>query len=188
MRHETHVEERYFLWLCDILDVEADGWPETVPWSLYRQLHNAPFTWLIPRDVDRAQDALELRDRFVSENLRSVDPGWAGLEASVLEVLVALAERCSFQTEASTGDWFNVFMDNLGIWRYANDNQDAEIHADIIADIIFDWMTRNYEPNGVGGLFPLRDPYADQRKESIWSQKSEYLVEILETTGFFDSA
>jgi hypothetical protein len=37
---------------------------------------------------------------------------------------------------------------------------------------------RTYEPNGVGGFFPLENPNEDQREVELWYQMSAYVDDI----------
>ena len=38
-------------------------------------------------------------------------------------------------------------------------------------------MYRTYDYDGRGGLFPLRQPKKDQRKEQLWDQMNDYILE-----------
>jgi hypothetical protein len=38
-------------------------------------------------------------------------------------------------------------------------------------------LDRNYEKNGVGGLFPMHDARHDQRQLELWSQLQFYVLE-----------
>lgn len=183
MKHDRNVEERYFLHLCRTVGIETER-PASNLIELAKQLHQTPFAWVIPNDVNRVEDAFEFRDEFLNTRVVQPDPEWTGMDASVLEVLTALAIRCSYQSDKPVGDWFMIFMDNLGILELVNQPLYFTYNVD---DILANWMYRNYQPNGVGGLFPLRYTKLDQRTVELWNQMSEYLIEDMETTGFLTS-
>lgn len=174
MTHESVLKDRYFRWLCDFL-----GWYSEE--DLLGQLYDTPFIWVVPNDANRAEDGLDLRDRLLQDhkaplrlrNLLSDD------EVSVLEVLAALALRASFLGDQSLEEWFVIFLENLGLKEESCDERRVDA-------ILTDWMTRNIEPNGVGGLFPLEHPPEDQRKTEIWYQMNAYIQEDMEASGFFD--
>lgn len=185
MKHDTNVEERYFRYLLRLLDLDNSDSPVEFI-ELAKQLHKTPFVFLIPNDINRVADAFEIREEFVKTRLSTVDPSWAAMDASVFEVFIALAQRCSWQTGMSLFDWFYIFTTNLGLNDQINPITDNTLTL-VRDDILARWMYRNYEKNGVGGLFPLRKPTKDQRKVEIWEQMSAYLIESMEEAGFFDS-
>ncbi len=192
MSYDNRLDEGYFRFLIRILGWEKRSSPGGF-FELANILYTTPFSWVIDRDSNRAQDAFDLRQEFVSEYVPNADSHWVGLDVSVLEVLTALAQRCSFQTEGAlsedrtTGDWLTLMLDNLGLLRlldiYAIDSEDWEFE---VRDILHRWMFREYQRNGVGGIFPLEHSRTDQRRAELWDQASSYLMEELERSGFFD--
>lgn len=189
MTHENHVEERYFAWLCQEVGIGWDDEPPTTLVVVARQFHSTPFVWFehIPRDVNRVQDALELRSIFAYDN-RQLDfsSDFWDLPASLFEVLVALTERCAGQTGRDRNDWFLRFLVNLGVIGSLS-RINSKRFPGYLDDVARTLMERRYQANGVGGLFPLRNPYEDQRTIEIWEQMSAYIIEEMEAIGFLAS-
>jgi hypothetical protein len=44
-----------------------------------------------------------------------------------------------------------------------------------IDDILYNFVWRMYEPDGYGGMFPLRKPTRNQREAEIWYQFCDYI-------------
>lgn len=161
-------EDRYFEWLID--KIEHNGLAKN-HYSLLEELHEIDFVWSVPNDDNRSIDGEHLRDRY----------GWDGhfSGCSVLEMLIALAERCEFNIMGEPGDedrtykWFWEMLDNLGLLYFDDDHYDSAA----VNSIVRKWLDRKYSPNGKGGLFPLKRPAKDQRKVEIWFQMCAYLDE-----------
>lgn len=168
-------DEQYFVWLYSrIGSVEATH-PRRTYWNLMRHLYIKEFIWLIPNDDNRVEDGRDLRLRFLEENnIHSPDVGWMGLGCSMLEMLIGVANRLAFETSIEPRKWFWELMENLGLDAYTDNHKDATAEIDEVCDrVIF----RTYNPDGEGGLFPLREPREDQRDVEIWYQLSSYLAE-----------
>lgn len=99
-----------------------------------------------------------------------------GLGCSMLEMLIALCHRISFESDRTAGDWFWKLMQNLELRDYTDNkfNRQTEEHIDECLDRV---INRTYEPTGRGGLFPLAAAMQDQRNVEIWYQMSAYLLE-----------
>lgn len=164
------IEDSYFSWLC------AKVRPDTTPTylELFRILHSHPFVAVHPSDENRIADALEFREYFLSEcGYGGEYLAWAQIEqASVFEVLLAFAERAEFQIEMSAADWFWQFITNLHLEDYRRAGRGDYDHIRAVLD---HFVMREYEPNGDGGLFPLRRPKRDQREVEIWYQFCDYV-------------
>ena len=162
------IENEYFNWLCAmVLPRDTHNYVD-----LASILYRTEFVWVVPRDRHRAEDGIELRSKFL-ERMRDVyDDHWMTLPCSVLELLVAFADRASFQTDQPIQDWFLQFLVNLRLDGY---RQVSPSDEPVIDDILQTFMWRTYEPEGDGGLFPMRNPRRDQRKVEIWYQFCEYL-------------
>src|SRR5690606_35983609 len=146
-------------------------------WELAKHLHSREFVWLIPNDDNRMEDGLELRDEFLAElSVSEVDPQWYGLGCSVLEMLVALCKRASFETDQTVSGWFWLILGNCGLRPY-NDALYSADTAPEVDEILDRIIYRTYSPNGEGGLFPLRKTNNDQRKVELWYQLAEYILE-----------
>lgn len=162
------LEEEYFNWLCArVVDVQ----PPTY-YGLMTILHRTEFVWVVAEDENRAHDGLNLRIPFCRE--AGANPGMMWMGCSVLEMLIALAEKVAFQTEISEKDWFWRMLANLGIDEYQIVPVGHEGH---IEEILYNFLWRTYSPDGRGGLFPLRKPQHDQRGVEIWYQWAEYVEE-----------
>jgi hypothetical protein len=166
------LDEQYFLWLIDLIKQDNNS-PHII---LFEQLYKKPFEWYIPNDDNRAEDGRLLRDDFLSETGVFADENWMELDCSILELIIALANRLSFETDIDPTIWFWELLNNLGLSEYANlDRIRSSIKE--INSILSTLNKREYEEDGYGGLFPLRNPGKDQRKVEIWYQMSAYLLE-----------
>ena len=90
--------------------------------------------------------------------------------------MVGLAIRCeSFMDDTAygdrTGQWFWGMITNLGL-GHMTDSKFDEREADVIIDR---FLNREYEPNGKGGLFTVRNYDEDLRDVEIWNQLCYYL-------------
>lgn len=174
---DSRLDDRYFEWLYSQVDAVRNRHPAREFWNLARKLHSTEFVWLVPNDDNRVEDGKDLRPKFISEQgVDGVDPTWMDLGCSVLEMLVALAQRAEFQTEDSPAEWFGIFLRNLGFEKY-NDERWTKVIESRVGRRLEDLVYRNYKANGEGGLFPLKSPVEDQTKRELWYQLSEYIIE-----------
>jgi hypothetical protein len=96
-------------------------------------------------------------------------------------MMIALAIRCEESITDDprkgdrTGQWFWGMVRNLGLGGMYNDIFDAQIADDIIER----FLDREYEPDGRGGLFTIRDCDCDLRDAEIWHQLCWYLNTIM---------
>jgi hypothetical protein len=176
---EGTLDDQYIEWLykkaMGALQVKN---PSRTYWQLARLLYSIPFDWFVHNDDNRAEDGKSLRYAFVNdEGIEDIEINWYQMEdCSMLEMLVALAERAAFETDGEAGDWFWIFMENLGLKQY-NDrsfDEDAVIAVNQACERV---IQRKYQRNGAGGLFPLRYAQRDQRREELWYQLSAYVLE-----------
>ena len=169
----------YFEWLCFQVGI-YDGWhpdKEDLLW----QLHSIDFRFSIPTDINRVSDAKRLRYRYSDSQRRGAaeveDMGaWP---VSVLEILVALADRFAEDVMGDDPDrdifkkLFWQMLTNLGIMRFKG----TRLDKGRICTIIEIWISRDFEPDGGGSPFPLKNPPADQRRVEIWNQICHYIDE-----------
>lgn len=151
--------------------------PSRTYWHLTRKLYSIRFDWFVHHDDNRAEDGKSLRDEFIDDmDVQDVEVGWLQEDCSFLEMLIALANRAAFNSEIAPGDWFWIFMENLGLKQYSDRafDIDAEYHVDEVCERV---NQRKYNRNGAGGLFPLRHATQDQRRVELWYQLSAYLLE-----------
>jgi hypothetical protein len=169
------LDELYFRWLYSQVGNPKLKNPSRTYWALLRQLYTKEFIWLIPNDDNRLEDGLDLRYEFVEkEGLHDVDQHWMGMGCSMLEMLIALSRRLSFEDDGPAEDWFWQLLENIGL-RYCNDKSDF-LPQDV-DDILDEVIWRTYNPDGSGGLFPLMNANEDQREVELWYQLSAYLLE-----------
>lgn len=172
------VEEIYFTWLTDRVDFDFGRSTGASYRGLMEILHEKEFVWLVPNDDNRLEDAMALRHQFLEETgitnpgnlLMGVPP------LSVLEVILGLSLRCAFNGGGYPPHWAWRLIENLDLHNMSDPITRRK--AERIEDILETFIYRNYEPDGVGGLFPLTHPNDDQRKVEIWYQMNAYLDEL----------
>lgn len=173
---QAPIDERYFDWLYDLVV------PVRTPIRhqyrrLCRQLFVTPFTWFVPNDDNRVEDARELRILFYQWSKETQhDRDWIDLDASVFEVLIALAQRYAFETDEAPGQCFFEFLERLELLDYTDIRWSIRA-ARRVEDNVSCFVDRTYESNGAGGLFPLANPREDQREVELWYQMSAYVLE-----------
>lgn len=166
------LENLYFNWLC--AKVTLDPRREEEYWCLLRKLHTTEFAWFLIGDDNRAEDGKELRREFLLQADIPDNVEWRTvLGCSVLEMLIALGRRGEWLAGGHTYLWFWRFIENLGLSTYTDPGYDDEFVSLVLEDLVW----RRYQPNGEGGIFPIRNPSEDQRQVEIWYQFSEYLAE-----------
>ncbi len=171
---EEPIEEIYFNWLYSTVASVDVPTPSLTYWTLLRDLHMTQFVWAIEGDDNRAEDGLDLRKQFLRQSMLPQDPAWTSIPCSVLEMLIAFANKASFETNQDARDWFWQFMHNLGL----DELNDAKRHiSEQVNEVMDQFIWRTYKPNGEGGLFPLQEPSPDQRHVEILYQFNYYLVE-----------
>ena len=142
--------------------------------KMAKLLHSITFIFTVPNDDNRADEGTELRYLYESAYQREY-PGESILEpCTVLEMLVALAQRAE-DAFGDTGfastreEWFNIMIDNLGL-RDASGIREQR-------SLVMRMLTRKYDEHGNGGLFPLEQPQEDQRRLELWYQLNYYVME-----------
>ena len=177
-RHE--IINEYFNWLSDT--VCENRYHANVSYKkLLTQLHSTEFTYLIPRDKNRAEDGISLRYHFaksaiVDEPVDYILECLAG-PCSVLEMMIALANRCEedYMDDPAYGNrtaqWFWGMVTSLGLGNMI----DAWYDKRYVADVLDKFLRRKYAPDGSGGLFRIRDYKGDMRKMEIWHQMCYFL-------------
>lgn len=171
---EGTLDDRYLTWLySQVAEVKTRKSSKTY-WDLLRQLYCTEFTWFVPNDDNRAEDGRELRFEWAdSENIELPDH-WLRLGCSFLEMLIGLARRLEFQTDESCEHWFWHLINNMGLLGYHDRSNFSEEDVEDRTSAVI-WRT--YDPDGNGGLFPLRATDRDQRQVEIWYQFCEYLLQ-----------
>lgn len=161
-------EENYLKWLARQIKPDRDR-DHT---DLFRILYAKEFVWLIPNDDNRVRDGLDIRDSFFNYHSH-LDQG-----CSVLEVLIGISRRIAFAAGGDPHLWAWRLLENLELNRVSG--RIGAIRAERVDDILERLIWRMYEPNGVGGFFPLAWPQLDQRGVEIWYQMHAYIEELPE--------
>lgn len=177
----NRIADEYFEWMVEMVSDET--------YLSYRKLlcylHDIEFIYILPMDGNRAQDGIDFRYRFGYENGYSRDQIKKYLDVrpcSIFEMMVALAfdaEEHIMDDDSygnRTGQWFWTMIVSLGLGRM----DDTHFNRRYVDQVIDDFLNRNYEPNGKGGLFTVQNPPMDMRDTEIWYQFMWYLNEILE--------
>jgi hypothetical protein len=177
------LDELYLTWLYSQVGSVKLRTASRTHWSLIRQLYTKEFVWLVPNDDNRVEDGRDLRQEFLDDRgIENTDPDWMGLGCSMLEMLIALSRRFSFEAEGEPREWFWHMLENLELPPF-NDREYNEFFQREINDSLERVIWRTYSPNGFGGLFPLQHPKEDQRDVELWYQLSTYLLEELWPRG-----
>lgn len=172
---DAPLDELYFNWLYKQVANPVVKNPNRTYWRLFKLLFTKEFVWLVPNDDNRVEDGKDLRYEFIDQSeLTDVDPGWIHLGCSMLEMLVAVSRRLTFEADGRSRDWFWHLMDNLDLRQY---NDHSHFTPEEIGHILDRVIWRTYKPSGEGGLFPLNHAERDQTKVEIWYQASAYLIE-----------
>lgn len=170
------INNEYFTWLTSL--VCKNRYSNNVSFKrLLSYLHDTEFRYLLELDENRAEDGIDLRYRFSTESdLEDVDLYLDG-PCSVLEMMIALSIRCE-DTITDDGDignrtkqWFWGMITNLGLGSMSDDRFD-ELY---VRDTVERFLNREYEPDGNGGLFTIRNCEYDLRDVEIWYQLCWYL-------------
>lgn len=181
MKGDRRAVQKYLNWLSGF--VCSPSTQERYK-SLFSVLTERSFVSKVYRDDNREVDGLHLRCRFVDETDGMYDyEFWVGIlpeECLIMEMLVSLALRMEWDFLHNedignrTGVWFWELLDNIGI----GDQDDLDFDERYVQMRINILLDRTYEPNGTGGLFPLKHSNGiDQRKEELWYQMNHYISE-----------
>lgn len=174
------ISNEYFGWLSSLAC--GDRYADEISYKkLLMHLHNTPFRYSIGRDENRAEDGIDLRRRFALE-YTSIDDADLYLTdpCSVLEMMLALAIRCeeNLMDDPKMGDrttqWFWGMVTNLGLGSMTDERFDRRY----VDDILERFLDREYDPDGKGGLFRIKNCTYDLRDIEIWVQLCWYLNSI----------
>ena len=181
---KNYIKNEYFEWLYEY--VCGERFSKTISYrKLLMRLHDTKFRYTIPMDSNREEDGVDLRWRFASRYENPKDQNYVmdcliGL-CSVLEMMVALAIRCeeNIMDDPNVGDrtgqWFWGMIRSLGLGDMTDDRFDRKF----VDETIERFLNRDYEPNGKGGLFTIKNCKKDLRTVEIWYQLCWYLNSII---------
>lgn len=155
----------YYLWLDSLVN---DGNHE----RLIRYLYDQPYRWQFTLDENRAAGGINLRRSYAYNNGIDFTDVKVG-PCSILEMLIALADRMVDILTMDIRDWFWDILKNLGLDRF-DDYSFDEGNINYILNV---WLNREYGPSGNGSLFPLREYTGDVRNLDILSQMNIWINE-----------
>lgn len=173
------ITDEYFGWLCGLVPPGKRG--KKTYHGLLDALFTTEFVFSIPNDKNRAADGVDLRYQFAADHRIDDEDLFFDEPCSVLEVMVALAVRCEkhIMDDPDIGDrtgfWFWKMIDSIGLSNASDDS----FHHYKVQYMIDRFLDRDYEPNGKGGLFTVRNSRYDLREVEIWYQMCWYLDEFL---------
>lgn len=174
---EKTLQEEYHEFLLDIIGFDL---PEHRKYMrLIEDLNDKEFFWVHPMDENRDIDALYLRKEYLVETGRDISLVW-DTPRSCFEVLVTFSRRIEIEITGEPGNddlgrWFWIMLKNLDI-LYSDDHYDHGL-VQFKLDV---WLTRKYQEDGKGGIFPLKNAINDQTKTDMWYQMQGYLNENFE--------
>lgn len=174
------IDNEYFTWLYN--KACGNRYSDQISYrKLLMFLHSKVFRYSIPRDENRAEDGIALRQRFAYDcDIIEDADSYLTEPCSVLEMMLALAIRCeeTIMDDSTRGDrttqWFWGMITNLGLGSMTDDRFDKRY----VNDIVERFLDREYEPDGRGGLFRVRNCDCDLRDVEIWIQLLWYLDSI----------
>lgn len=178
MRNDN-IETDYFAWMYDMMCGGRFARRYSFR-KLFACLHRIEFVYAMPMDENRAEDGVDLRYRFsLDYSVVSRADEYLRGPCSVLEMIIALAFKMEeFMDDPRMGDrtaqWFWRMVVNLGLGSMNDDNFDE----DYTRKAVDDFLNRDYEPYGKGGLFTIRGCNEDLRRHDIWCQMCWYLDTI----------
>lgn len=175
----TNPNEEYFNYLLNRIGIE-----NCPLYMVSKTLYETNFTPIMKEDANREHDGLLLRDEFALEYMGNMhNPiNYIPPQCNMLEMLIALAERWDRQYMYDprfgirSRQWFIEMLTNLDIAKYM-DNVWIDGSTYAVQMAIDAFLCRQYDYDGTGGLFPLKNPKRDQRLIQIWDQLSDYVVE-----------
>ena len=181
---QNDLENKHFEWLYNIVCDNDDSYKHLTYYKLLYFLYNTEFTYIVMMDRNRVREGINFRYRFGREfgyDRDFIDGYFDDKPCSILEMMVALAFNAEEQIMDDpdygnrTGQWFWNMIVSLGLGSMHDDNFDEGY----VRGVIYRFLTRNYEPNGKGGLFTVENCPYDLRDMEIWAQFTWYLSGIL---------
>lgn len=176
------LDEEYLAWLYSKVSSVRLKNPERTYWLLLREMFTTEFVWFIPNDDNRIEDGRDLRFEFFKENgieEENWEWDWMALGCSMLEMLVGLSRRYSFEADGDPRERFWELVENLDLGYYTDSFCQTYSYREIVRDSLEKVVWRTYQPDGTGGLFPLKHPTEDQRHVEIRYQLNAYILERL---------
>ena len=179
---KNEIINEYFEWLSYV--VCGEQYEGAISYrKLLTHLHEVEFTYILPMDENRAGNGINLRYRWALDIDEDTDYILDVLDGpcSVLEMMVALALHCEENIMDDpkygnrTGQWFWGMVNNLGLGAMYDELYDERY----VDEVITRFLNREYERDGRGGLFTIKNCKYDLRDVEIWHQLSWYLSTIV---------
>ena len=176
-------EERYFDVLYDIVASDREEVTDMSYRMLLCVLDGVEFKDTRGIDGNRIHDAQELRADLIADMGLDHTVVRPFANVSLLEVMIAIAERLGQITgDDDTAFWFwemisNLVLDGIDDTEFWSDPEDYDAE---ILDRADDVININYDKDGLGGLFLLREGVApqDMRDTELWYQMQYYANEV----------
>ena len=180
---KDELNNEYFDWMCGLVCDDRYS-KKTSYYKLMHRLHDIDFEYSIAMDGNRAEDGTDLRYRFAYTN--DLDPRMIAAylddrPCSVLEMMIALAIRCEEHIMDNpdigdrTGQWFWNMIVNMGLGGMT----DQKFNIGYVDSVVEKFLRRDYDRDGKGGLFTVKDCRYDMRTTEIWYQMCCYINEII---------
>lgn len=188
MRTLEDIEEElqdgwYFEVLYDIVAKDREDLTDMSYRMLLEVLDGVEFRDTRGIDGNRIHDAQEMRADLIAENDLDHTSVRPFPNVSLLEVMIAIAGRLGQITgDDDTAFWFwemvsNLVLDGIDDTEFWSDPESYEAE---ILDRADDVININYDRDGLGGLFLLREGVApqDMRDTELWYQMQYYANEV----------
>lgn len=144
--------------------------------TVFEELFNTEYQYIIPADDNRYQDGLALR-WHCSDETGMEEIGSDERYCSVLEMMVALCQRICYEVEDATiSEWFWLMMHNLGL----SEMDDGRFDPVEFRKIMAVFMSGSYDKTGKGGLFVVKKPERPMYDIELWYQFNIYLHQFHE--------
>ena len=176
-------DEWYFDVLYDLVASDREDVTDMSYRMLLGVLDGVEFRDTRGIDGNRIQDAQELRADLIADDGLDHTMVRPFANVSLLEVMVAIANRLGQITgDEDTAFWFwemvsNLVLDGIDDTEFWSDPEGYEAE---ILDRADDVININYDRDGLGGLFLLREGVApqDMRDTELWYQMQYYANEV----------
>ena len=179
---DNNIEEIYFNWLYENICCNR-AHDDITYYNILRLLFDRSFSFTIDMDANRASDGIGLRYAFDMnyEPDELIATNTIQSTCSVLEMMYALAIKIEHEIMDDprygdrTNQWFWQMMKNLGLSMMTDDNYDRELANEIIDIFIY----REYDHDGKGNIFYVRNSDVDLRNLELWVQAECYLDRMI---------
>jgi len=164
---------QYVRWLCGLVGIKDS--PGLNYFNVCETLNGVYYRGWLKNDKNREMDGKELRERYIREtgdNSLSMST-----RCTFLEMMVALAIRMNDEAEDyDISYWFFEMLKNLRLWNMDDEHFKETDRKEIVEKCVV-VRGREYEYDGSGGLFPLKDPPCDMRDVELFFQMTQYIHE-----------